>query len=408
MGYKGSVLKGVSWVALLRVSTRLLTFVRLAILGRLLTPLEFGFFGIASFFLSLLEIFTETGINVFLIQHKGHIKEYVDSAWVVSIIRGFILAILIFFSASFVSNFFNAPGSYNIIVLISLVPLIRGFINPAIVSYQKDLTFNKEFNFRSFLFFLDVTVSLIVGFFLRSAIAFVYGQIASAILEVFLSYTLIQIRPRVKLELDKVKHVLTRGIFVTATGIFSYFADNGDNITVGKILGSSTLGIYQVAYKFSTLPISEVANVMNLVIFPVYSKFSEDTKRLKRAFFMVTAANTFGALVLGISIFVFARPIIYIVMGSQWVQAVPAVQILAIYGILRTIFGSFASLFLSVQKQNYVAAMTFVRVISLAILVIPLVSRFGMVGAGYAMLASVLFEIPVIIYFTFRVFRETG
>lgn len=406
MGYSIQFKKGISWIILLRILTRGVIFIRLAILGRLLTPREFGYFGVASLLLSLLEILTETGINVFLVQQKGSVKEYLNSAWVVSIARGIFISLLIILSAGPVSEFFNAKNSYFVILLLSLVPLIRGFINPAIITYQKDLLFNKEFKLRSFLFIVEAVFSIVSGFLTRSAVSFAYGLIASAIFEVILSYALIPLWPKFKLELGKVKHIIYKGWWVTITGIFSYFADNGDNIVVGKILGSASLGIYQVAYKFSTLPISEVSSVVNQVVFPVYTKFSDDKPRLFKAFVKVTVGTLLGGLLTGLVILIFARPIILIFMGGQWVQAVPVVQILAIYGILRTAFGSFSALFLSVGRQDFVAKMILFRIVGLAVLVIPLVRAYGMVGAGYAMLFSVLVEIPFIIYFTFKVFEK--
>ena len=407
MGYKYAALVGISWITLFRILTRLLTFVRLAVLGRLLTPAQFGYFGIAALLLSLLEILTETGINVFLVQKKGNINEYINSAWIVSIARGILLALIVFLSASFIATFFNSPDSYPVLVLVAIVPFIRGFINPAIISYQKDLHFQKEFQLRFFLFFTDVAISIIAGYVLRSPSAFVYGLIASALIEVLLSYKLFSLWPRFQFEYVKVKQVISRGWWVTLTGVFSYFSDNGDNLVVGKILGSSSLGIYQIAYKFSTLPISEVTNVVNQVIFPVYAKFSDDKVRLRRAFHKVITLSSLVAFVLGGCIFFFARSIILIFMGEQWTLAIPAIQILAIYGILRTIFGNFSPLFLSMGRQDYVARMTLFRVIGLSVVIVPSILSFGMVGAGYAMLFSIIFEIPVILYFAYKIFSNT-
>lgn len=403
MGYQSKVLSSVSWMTLFRGITRGLTFIRLAILGRILTPTEFGFFGIASLLLALLEILTETGINVFLVQQKAHIDKYINSAWVVSILRGTVLALAILLSASFVSDFFNSPGAYPVLILTAFVPFIRGFINPAIISYQKDLLFNKEFRFRTILFVVDVLISVIAGFITKSAISFVYGLIGSALVEVALSYLLIPLRPKIRFEWNKVKYIVNKGWWITLSGIFTYAAENGDNFIVGKIMGSASLGIYQVAYKFSTLPISEITVVVNQVIFPVFSKFANDKKRLQSAFIKVTVTTGVLSLLLGGAILVFARPIITIVMGTQWDEAIPAVQILALYGILRTLFGNFAPLYLAMGKQNYVAQMTAARLVGLAIFIVPLVSHFGLIGAGYAMLASIFFEIPIALYFIKKV-----
>lgn len=405
MGYTKTAAKGISWITLLRASTRVITILRLSILGRILTPAQFGFFGIASLILALLEVLTETGINVFLVQEKRDIKYFINSAWVISILRGFLLAAIIFFSAPFIASFFNAPAAYETIALMAIVPLIRGFINPAIVTYQKDLLFQKEFRLRTTLFFIDVIVSVIFALITKSANSFVYGLIASAIVEVICSFYFIRIWPKLQFESEKIKLILKRGWWVTLTGVFAYVADNGDNITVGKILGSSSLGIYQVAYKLSTLPISEITNVVNQVIFPVYVKFADDKKRLWKAFLKVSFASTGVALLMGGLLFFLADPIIRIFMGEQWLAAIPVVQVLAVYGILRTMFGNFAPLFLSVQKQRYVAQMTFVRVAGLLILIIPFVQMYGMVGAGYAMLASIIIEIPIILYYARKVFK---
>lgn len=405
MGYKKTAAKGVSWITFLRILTRGMTFVKFAILGRLLTPLEFGYFGIASLVLSFLEILTETGINIFLVQQKGEIREYVNSAWVVSIIRGAVISLVIVISAPIVTAFFSAPDAYSLILLISLVPLIRGFINPAIITFQKELMFGKEFQIRTLLFFIDTVVTIALALITKSASSFVFGLIASAFIEVLLSYLLIKPWPKLVFEANKVKHIISRGWWVTITGIFSYFADNGDNIAVGRILGSSPLGIYQMAYKFSTLPISEITNVVNQVIFPVYSKFSDDKKRLSNAFLKVTILSSIVSLLLGLLIFLFADVIVNIVLGDQWTAAIPAIRILSIYGILRTIFGNFAPLFLSVHRQDYVAKMTFFRTLALAVLIIPLVNMYGMVGAGVAMLISIIIEVPVILFFARKVFR---
>lgn len=406
MGYTKTAIKGVSWNSLLRVSTRIITIIRLSILGRILTPTQFGFFGIATLLLSLMEILTETGINVFLVQEKGHISEYVDSAWVVSILRGIILALLIFLLAPFMVTFFKAPGAYQVLLLISVVPFIRGFINPAIITYQKDITFDKEFRLRFFLFLIDVVVSIIFGVITKSAVCFVYGLIASVLFEVLLSYIFIPIRPKLQFEFQKIKRIIKKGTWVTLNGIFLYFADNGDNLAVGRILGSASLGIYQIAYKFSTLPISEITNVVNQVVFPVYSKFSDDKERLWKALIKVSLLSSLGAIVFGGAIFIFSKPVILLFMGEQWITAVPVIQILAIYGILRTIFGNFPPLFLAIGRQDYVAQMTFFRVFGLLISVIPLIHAYGMVGAGYAMLFSMFVEMPVTLYFASKVFKK--
>ncbi len=405
MGYKTPALKGITWMGFLRASTRLIAFVRLAVLARILSPAQFGAFGVATLVLSFLEVITETGINVFLIQNKEKSNDYISSAWIVSIVRGSLIALLLVLFAPLISSFFNSPESYNILLLIAPVPFIRGFINPSIINIQKNIEFHKEFYLRSILLLVDASVAIIAAFVTKSAVSMAYGLIVSAVIEVVLSFILFKPWPKLTFEKDKMLHIFSRGWSVTLTGIFLYLSENLDNITVGRILGVGSLGIYQNAYKISTLTISEIAEVVNKVTFPVYSKFSDDKQRLSNAFKKVISSSSLVAIALGIFIFIFADLIVRIILGPDWASAVPIVKILSVYGVLRTIFGNVPPLLLSLGKQKYVAGIVFVRLFVLAIVIVPLVSRFGMEGAAYAMVISVFAEIPLMIFSARRVLK---
>lgn len=406
MGYKIHALKGFTWMSLLRFATRGIAFVRLAILARILSPAQFGTFGIATLVLSFLEVLTETGINVFLIQKKDKSNEFINAAWVISIVRGALIAVLIVVLSPLIVGFFNSPDSLPVILLIALVPLIRGFINPSIINIQKDIQFQKEFYLRSTLLVVDASVAIIVAFITKSAISMAAGLIVSAFVEVALSFILFHPRPKLIFEKEKIIQIFSRGWNVTLTGIFVYLSENLDNIAVGRMLGTASLGIYQNAYKISTLTISEINEVVNRVTFPVYSKFSEDRKRLKNAFVKVFVSSSLAAIVLGMIVFIFAELIVRIVLGPDWMSAVPVVRVLALYGILRTAFSNFSAVFLSVEKQKYIATTTFARLAVLMILIVPFINSYGMMGAGYAMLISIFAEIPVILYLYFKFFRN--
>ena len=109
MGYTKEAIKGISWVGAFRLSTRFITLLRTAILARILSPAQFGVFGIASLLLGLVEMLTETGINIFLVQEADDAHKYLNTAWMVSIMRGILISAVIILSAGLVSNFFNSP-----------------------------------------------------------------------------------------------------------------------------------------------------------------------------------------------------------------------------------------------------------------------------------------------------------
>ena len=405
MSYLKHTIRGFSWMLALRGITRFVAFIRIGILARLLSPLQFGLFGIAGLVLAFLEIITETGINVFLIQKEGDIKDYIDTSWVVSIVRGIIIAFLIALSSPLVSHFFKSPDALKLILLISLVPLIKGFINPSAVILQKELKFAKEFWFRFSIFTFDSSVAILTGFIIKSAVCIVFGLIAGAILELILSFVFISPRPKLKLETVKFKEVVNKGKWVTFYGFFNYLFENLDDILVGKVLGSVSLGIYQVAYRISSLPITEVSDVVMKVTFPVYSKISSEKERLKNAFVKSTFVSIFMILPFGVFVYIFAKDLTLILLGQGWSEAVPIIKILAFFGIARAINQPFYSLFLSVKKQKFVTYSTLLNILIMIFFISFLLPRYGLLGVSYSVLISSIATIPVSLIFIKRIFK---
>lgn len=81
------VVRGGIWVFALRITDRGLGFIRTVILARLLVPEDFGLLGIAMLAIATLETFSQTGVQVALIQKKEDVKLYLDTACNASTIK---------------------------------------------------------------------------------------------------------------------------------------------------------------------------------------------------------------------------------------------------------------------------------------------------------------------------------
>ena len=408
MGYLKDTIKGIAWVGIFRVSSRIVAFARIAIIARVLLPAQFGIFGVAGLVLTLLETLTITGINVFLVQEKENIDLYIDTAWVISIIRGTLIAILILLITPLIINFFHIPEARNVLLLMSIVPFLRGFINPSIVKFQRELQFKKEFWFKFPIYLIESAVLIVLAIVTRSAVSFVWGMIAGVFFEIVLSFLFTAPRPKLSFDKIKMKKIINRGKWVTAFGVFDYLFQNTDDLVVGKILSKSSLGIYQVAYKISSLPITEIAHVFSRVTFPVYRKISEDKDRLKRALLKTTLGVSALVIPFGTIIFIFAEQIVYILLGPNWTTAVPVLRILSLYGIIRGIFYPMLSVFLALQKQRYVSVVTLTGFLGLGISIIPLVNRFGIIGAGVSTVIGSLLTVPVVMYYLTKTFKRVS
>ncbi len=406
MGYTKTAIKGISWMGALRVIVRLITIGRIAILARLLNPFAFGLFGIADLMTTFLETTTETGINVVLIQERDGIDKYISSAWMVSIVRGVLISIILACFSPLIAFFFHSPSATGLIIFMSTVPLIRGFINPAIVKLQKELKFQLNFIYTLISFFISTITSIVACLILKNAYGLVMGLVAAALAEVIMSFIMATPRPTFAINREYLKLIFHSGKWVTMAGISEYLFQNLDNIVVGRLLGVSALGLYDMGYTISMAPITEGTNVLAQVTFPLYVKMAGDRTRLKKAFTKTMSILALLTVPAGLVLFAFPTQIVTIFLGNKWLAIVPFLRILAISGIIRSLSNLTASAFMALKAQKRVALLSFISFIILAITIVPLVLKFGLMGAALSVLTVSVVVFPLSLYYLRQLFNH--
>lgn len=408
MGYFWKSFEGMTWMGILRVGMRGLTFVRFFILARLLTPAQFGTYGVATLVLSFIEALTETGVNLILVQEdKSKYEQYLHSAWIVSIARGAVMFLIIYFSAPFIGSFFNDPASVLITRIIAFVPLIKGFINPSIVRLQRDLDFKKEVMIRTSIAWTGGIVAIVAALILRSPVSLAIGMIVEAIAEVIITMVFITPRPRLMLEKAYLLHIFHRGKWITMAGVFNYLFHQLDDIVVGRRFGDAALGSYQMAYRIAILPITEISDVFNRVTFPIYTAIGGDPLRLRKAFWKVVGTMSAFSVPFGIVLTLFPNQIVSFFLGSQWLAITPLLPILALFGVVRAVSGACYPLFLSIKKQEYITIFTLISIVGLVATVWPFTTLWGAYGAALSALVGAVVALPYLLYRVWTVLYKT-
>jgi len=334
------VFQGGMWTFLLRFINNVLSFIRKVILARLLFPEDFGLMGIAMIAIATLETFSRTGIQAALIQRREEIESYLDTVWTFYCIRGILVFFILYISAPLIAGFFQSSQAIPIIRVVGILPLIAGFKNIGILCFQKELEFNKLFMYEFSATIANLAVSISLAFILHSAWALVWGGVSAAVVRLVLSFAIHPYRPKVRLKKDKLCELLGFGKWVSISGTLIFFINQGDDIFVGKMLGVATLGIYQMAFFISSMPTTEITNVIALVTYPAYSKMQHDFKRIRSSYSKVLQVTMALSMPLAGGVFILAADFTKLFMGDKWLPILPAIQILVLAGLIRSIAGT--------------------------------------------------------------------
>jgi len=382
------VIRGGFWVFALRFTNRGLGFIRTIILARLLAPSDFGLLGIAMLAISTLETFSQTGFQAALIQKKDNAESYLDSAWTVSVIRGCVLFGLLFFSAPLVAKFFNSPQATLIIRVIAVTVLISGLRNIGVVFFQKELEFNKQFSYEFSATIIDLSVAVALAFILRNVWALVWGGLAAHCVRLYMSYSLHSYRPRISFEKEKFQELFGFGRWVLGSSILVFLITQGDDIFVGKMLGVTALGLYQMAYLISNLPATEITHVISQVTFPAYSKLQDDLPQLREAYLKVLQLTAFISMPFAGGIFILAPEFTKIFLGDKWMPMVSAMQALVFSGLVRSIQATTGPIFLALNRPEIEPKWQTIRLFVLFVLIYPLSNHWGILGTSIAVFSS--------------------
>lgn len=398
MGYTKAAISGVSWQTVLKGATAGVTLLKIAVLARLLTPAQFGQFSLVSIALGLSEAVTETGINVTILQSKHSVEYFLNTAWVVAICRGLLIGCVMVLLGLGMNQYYQDNSLALLVSLAALVPIIKGLINPAIISLQKELKFFADSSFRFSLVLVDAVLAIVLSLSMPSVTALILAMVGTAVFEVVLSFAVFRNRPKFSVIPSRLHEILHNAKGLTIMTALNYLNENLDNLLVGKLLGTYNLGLYHNGYKIGHKPNAEIANAANHGIFPVFSKIAEDSLRLRNAFTR-TSVLVVGAVVFAsLPLLLVPELMVQLVLGSQWLDVVPAVPWLTAAGILQACHILGYSGLITKKWYRLLNVHQFGTVVLTVIALLLLCPLYGVLGAGIAVFAGRAAMLPVLAY----------
>lgn len=411
IGHKNSasaqVISGSAWRMLGSVSVQLSGLIRLAFLSRFLSPADFGLMAIVMLVLSILDTFTTPGFDQALIQRQGDIDKFFPSVYLVSVLRGCFLAVAILASASYVAQFFDEEGSTIVIRVAAIIVFLRGLRNPAMVRSHREMRFRR-------LFFLDVgssvvalTVAIILAPILQDVWVLLIATMTLETCIVIGSYIVSPWRPRFEVDLGLIADLYRFGRWVVFASVIVFMSLQIDNIVVGRILGTTSLGMYAMAFRISQLPTTQITNVVNTVVYPALSRLAKDPERFRNAYLRLVSILFVLNLFFATGLVVFAESIVRLMLGTRWIEIVPLLQILAIAGFVRSMVAIGGRALYAVGSPGWDSLVSGTRLVVLAVTLVPLAQWRGLEGVALAVLISAVLIVPVYLTVIWRVVKIT-
>ncbi|MFO7683991.1 MAG: oligosaccharide flippase family protein [Chloroflexota bacterium] len=386
------------WKSVQMVGTKLIFFVRLFILARLLSPADFGLMAVAMVAIDVLISVTNFGMVPALVQQKEAQTSHYHAAWSVGLLRAMAISLVVFFGAPVIAVIVGEPEVVDLVRVLAFLPTIDALASIGLVELMRTLAFRQ-------LAIVDLAktlLSTVIAIALAPSWgvwALVAGSLAGSLTYTIFSYVLAPYRPRLTLNWGKMRPLMHYGRWIFITSLVAVAGSAALRVVVSRQLGAVELGLYFLAARLAFLPTEVASDVMGAVTFPLYARLQNETEQVAQLF----RANLLTLSALLVPIFtliaVLAPAMVTHVLGERWEGTEQIIQLLAIIGILGLVTDIAVPAFKGLGFPSYVTWIEGAQSLSLVLFVFWFTRRFGLLGAPLAWFPAIFGSLVLAVIF---------
>ncbi|MEE4111076.1 MAG: lipopolysaccharide biosynthesis protein [Halieaceae bacterium] len=384
---------GGAWMISAKWFVRGLGIISTLILVRFIPPESYGLVAMATVFFGLLRTMGDFGFDAALIYTRNTESWSYDTAWTLNFAIGLLQAGILCLLAVPIAGFFNEPKLEPVVYVLAIGFVINGMRNARTVDFRRNLEFNKEFIYLSSqkLFSFAITVPLAIV--LRNHWALIIGIVMGKAGECLLGYLMAP--HRVRFSLRGYRQLVSFSKWVYFTRLFKFFSSRSPELILGRVAGSSSLGVYVVAAQLASVATYELVTPINRALFPAFSTISDNLSALRKTYLEVSSMLSLVVVPAGVGIAAVADTLVPLALGPRWMATIPIIQLVGTAGAIRGTLTAAGPVFLSLGRphlQTYIAALWLVVFFPLAYV---LGKEDGGVGLATAFLCAEILIFPV-------------
>ncbi|KIC82201.1 oligosaccharide flippase family protein [Pseudomonas sp. C5pp] len=293
-------LRAGSWNLVAQVASQVMRLGGNLIMARLLLPEMFGVMVIATTVSVLLHLLSDVGLRQNIIQsHRGDDPDFLNTAWTVQIIRGFVLfalTLLLALGAWFAQlaelwpadSTYAAPVLPMVLAATGLSAVIWGFqstkIDVAVRTFQQKRVVLVDLASQA----VGLVVMLVLGYLTHSVWALVIAGLVSAGAWTLLGHTALEGHDnRLQWDRSALTELIVFGRWILLSSMVGVLAMYGDRMWFGASMTAAQLGVYSIAVLILGAVQTALMKVFGAVALPAFSEAAraDDKERLKALYY---------------------------------------------------------------------------------------------------------------------------
>ena len=318
-----SITSSLAWKLCEKFGAQFVQMVVSIVLARILAPTAYGSVAILNVFISLATVFVESGLSSALIQKVDADETDCSSVFFYSMGIAVLLYATLFIAAPLVAEFYSMPQLTEMLRVFALI-LFPGAFNSLQISI---LSRRMEFRVQAQCGLIGVVISGIVGIISAllgsGAWALVVQQLGNKIIVCIALYWHIKWLPKLCFSFGQTRSLLSYGVKLLGANLVDKLYHNLESLIIGKKFSPATLAFCDKGKMFPLTLIDNVDGAIQSVMFPGYALRQNDIAGLRSLLSRSISMSTYLVFPLMVGLACTAEPLIWLILGEDWMGAVP-------------------------------------------------------------------------------------
>ncbi|WP_405198348.1 lipopolysaccharide biosynthesis protein [Christiangramia sp. LLG6405-1] len=333
MSLQKKAISGVSWTFIEQFGSKVIGFVVQIVLARLIAPDEFGLLGMILIFNAVGNSLSDSGMSQSLIRSDEPDENDFYTVFSINFAVSFILYIIFYFLAPYISIFYEQPRLTDLIRVYSIVIVINSLFTIQKTKLTHELNFKHQMKAQLPALFLAGITGVVLAYMNYGVWSLVYMELVTGVSLTLIYYHQTRWIPKLRIKRDKLKIHFDFGYKIALSGIIGRIATNVFPLVIGKYFSAAMVGYYTRAFTLKEFPVVTISNTLDKVVYPLFAKIKNDNILLKNAYQKIQILSLFVLSSIMLLLIVTAEPLFGFLIGEEWLPAVPYFQILCITGV---------------------------------------------------------------------------
>lgn len=302
-------------------------------LASILGPNDFGLIGMISVFFYLGNIILESGLSESLIRTQKITEKDLSTIFYMNIAMALFIYFVFYTTAPFVSIFYDQEILTDLIRVYCLSFIFNAFSAVQMAILNKEMKFKKITVISIPAHLLGCILGVLMALNNYGVWSIVYMQLGIRVIQSISLWLFSKWKPSLIFSFTHLKIHLKFGYNLMLSGIIDTIFNNIYNIIIGKYFTVIQLGFYERANSMKTYPVITLSGIIHKVTYPLLSGIQDDKEKMAQVYRKMLRISFFFIAPTMLGMGALATPLFQLILGSEWMDAVPYFQILCLSAI---------------------------------------------------------------------------